>query len=111
MLPIFANLIYNNENDNRRRVDLIRERRLLRERSNVFNIPDARFIELFRLNKIASQNLIQVIRPHLLQRQRHHAISIDIKVLTALRFYATGCYQRSVGQDFNLGLSQTSVHR
>lgn len=52
-----------------------------------------------------------MLQPHLHQPTRNHGISIQIMVLTALRFYATGSYQRSIGQDFNFGLSQTSVHR
>lgn len=35
----------------------------------------------------------------------------ELKILTALRFYATGSYQRCIGQDFCLGLSQTMISR
>jgi len=32
-------------------------------------------------------------------------------VLTAVRFYATGCYQRPVGEQWGLSMSQASVSR
>lgn len=70
-----------------------------------------RFIEVFRLSKEVTRRLIESLTPHLYVRTRDHGIPTEIIVLTALRFFATGCYQRSVGQDFNCDLSQTSVHR
>lgn len=77
------------------------QRRLLRANSNPFDLPDNRFIELFRLNKEVARNLITGLTPHLNQRQYQSGIRIDTKVLTALRFYATGCYQRAVGEDYH----------
>uniref|UniRef100_A0A6P7GWI4 Nuclease HARBI1 n=1 Tax=Diabrotica virgifera virgifera TaxID=50390 RepID=A0A6P7GWI4_DIAVI len=39
------------------------------------------------------------------------SIPIHLKVLCALHFYAHGSYQKSVGQDFLLGMSQSVVSR
>lgn len=33
------------------------------------------------------------------------------KVLSAIRFYATGCFQRPVGEQWGISLSQTSISR
>lgn len=45
------------------------------------------------------------------ERRSLKGISIENKIFTALRFYATGSYQRCVGQEYYSGLSQTAVHR
>lgn len=57
------------------------------------------------------QNLINLLRPLLVDRLTRKGITTETKVFCALRFYATGSYQRCVGQDFKLGISQTTVHR
>lgn len=49
--------------------------------------------------------------PHLPQRRSLKGVSVENKIITALRFYATGSYQRCVGQEYYSGLSQTVVHR
>lgn len=36
---------------------------------------------------------------------------MENKIFTPLRFYATGSYQRCVGQEYYSGMSQTAVHR
>lgn len=69
------------------------------------------FIEIFRLSNDSTRRLINLLQPFLFERTRSHGISIEIMIITALRFYASGSYQRGIGQDFNIGLSQTSVHR
>ncbi|KAJ8940585.1 hypothetical protein NQ314_010663 [Rhamnusium bicolor] len=57
------------------------------------------------------RELIHTLTPHLQQPIIRRGISIEHKVLGALRFYAIGSYQRCVGEELNLGLSQTSIHR
>lgn len=117
----------------RRNLDLIRNRMELRARSNPFELPDERFIELFRLDKRLVyrlflvctylmlnwlyfyfrlvQNLIDLITPYLGNRLSQKGVPNETKIFCALRFFATGSYQRCVGQDFSLGLSQSTVHR
>ncbi|KAJ8932215.1 hypothetical protein NQ314_014835 [Rhamnusium bicolor] len=87
------------------------QRRVLRDNSNPFNLPEARFIELFRLNKASVLEIEQLLIPHLQRSRYRNAVPPRIKIFTALRFFATGSYQRSIGEDFNLILSQTAVHR
>nr|CAI5865444.1 unnamed protein product [Callosobruchus analis] len=85
---------------------------MIRQESRPFDLPQERFIELFRLNKELCLTLIQMVEPYLQDPVLTlRKVSKDIIVLAALRFYATGAYQRTIGQDLNLGLSQTSVHR
>lgn len=110
MLPIMDALLRNDAEDEAR-ISLIRQRRNLRDQSDPFSLQDDRFIELFRLDKQLARNLINLVSPHLNERQIQSGITNEIKVLATLRFYATGCYQRSVGEDYHIALSQTSVHR
>jgi hypothetical protein len=107
MLPFVVRYIERREEN----VRFIRHRRVIRDNSEPFSIPERRFIELFRLNKNLARELINMLEPYINHPTRNHGISVEIAVLTALRFYATGSYQRCLGQDFNFALSQTSVHR
>lgn len=110
MLPVFA---VRAERHRRRlaNVRLLRERIRMRRESAPFDLPDRRFTEIFRLNKNMVRALIDMIHPHFHQRYLVRGITVEMAVLVTLRYYATGAYQRSVGQDFNFPLSQTSIHR
>lgn len=55
--------------------------------------------------------LIEELKPFLPKSRRVHAIPCHLIVLSSLRFFATGSFQRSVGQDNLSALSQTSVSR
>lgn len=113
MLPIVADVIERAARNQRRQenVRLIRHRFQFRLTHSSFELPERRFIELFRVNKNIARQLINQVEPHLVQPVLRRGITPEISVLAALRFYATGSYQRSIGQEFNLGLSQTSAHR
>lgn len=56
-------------------------------------------------------DLITILHPIMEERVSMKGIPLELKVFTALRFYAVGSYQRCIGQDFISGLSQTSTHR
>lgn len=93
----------------RRRRALKITRRRLRDTSNVYELPTERFLELFRFPQFWVQALVNMLVPFLPRTTRVTAISPHTKVLTALLFYATGSYQRTTGEDYNLGLSQSAV--
>lgn len=110
MLPIVAvraRRLYRRQQNLR----LIQERARVRRQSNPFDLPDRRFIELFRFNKDLAHQLIDLLRPHIQQPILQRGINIESAVLASLRFYATGCYQRSLGQDFNFGFSQSTASK
>lgn len=65
----------------------------------------------FRLNKSSFQYVLEQIRPILKCNTRKSAITATIKLATALRFFAQGSYQLSVGNDFNLSLAQPTVSK
>lgn len=56
----------------------------------------------------ATKLLIDLLKPHYNQESE---IAFEIKVLTALHFYGHGSYQKSIGSNYLLALSQPSVSR
>lgn len=87
-------------------------RRKLRDDHNPFEITtDEHFMELYRFPKSLCMELIDELIPFLPNSGRKHAIPSHTIVLSALRFFASGSFQRSVGQDSLSALSQTSVSR
>lgn len=87
------------------------ERRVMRGASDPFALRDDQFISLFRLNKEMVQYVYNQILPHLNVTDNVVAIPNMLKLLTALNFFSTGSYQRSVGQSYNLSVSQPTVSK
>ncbi|XP_031348432.1 putative nuclease HARBI1 [Photinus pyralis] len=110
MLPIVHNYLgrIRRREENRR---LVLERRMLRDHSNPFEIPEDRFIELYRLNRACARYLLTTINPYLEEGVYRNTVPNILKVFATLRFYASGSYQRDIGLAFNISLSQTSIHR
>lgn len=87
-------------------------RRTLRDGQNPFEVTtEEHFVDLYRIPKVLCLELINELIPFLPNSSRKHSISSQIMVLSALRFFASGSFQRSVGQDSLSALSQTSVSR
>lgn len=99
--------------ERRRRENLLLVQNRVNNRANFnsFDLSDSRFTELYRLNKALARNLIERLRPHINSSELRRGIKLEEKVLCTLRFCAVGSYQRCVGEDYNLSMSQTSVHR
>lgn len=110
MLPIFNDILRLFHNDEQNEA-LRLKRKNLRRNFTIDILSEARFIELFRVSKQLFQDLYDILSPHLMESRYICGVSVKQKLLVALRFYATGSYQRSIGEDFNLGMSQTCVHR
>lgn len=77
---------------------------------NPFNMIDRQFIKIFRLSKDAVHYLCNVLQLPL-QRTRSNGLSIETQVLAALSFFAIGSYQKAVGNDYLVSLSQPTVSR
>ncbi|XP_054084102.1 putative nuclease HARBI1 [Zeugodacus cucurbitae] len=97
------------DDEERRYMKVCRKR--LRQNLNIFAIPDSMFENTFRLNKTAFQFVLEQINPKLKQITRKSAITPTQKLATALRFFAQGSYQLSVGNNFNLSLAQPTVSK
>ncbi|KAJ8909482.1 hypothetical protein NQ315_015412 [Exocentrus adspersus] len=86
--------------------------RNIRDTSNPFELPNEKFIKLFRLNKQATLELIENLEMFVDNNAtRRDAVPFNLQVLVSLIFYAHGGYQTTVGNDFNLGMSQPAVSR
>ncbi|GLV46387.1 hypothetical protein CBL_20730 [Carabus blaptoides fortunei] len=75
-----------------RRRSLRLQRRQLRDASNAFELPELRFVELFRLPPYWVLFLIETLTPFLGQTTRRTGVPVNLRVLAALNFYATGLY-------------------
>lgn len=109
MLPIVRRILRNNERRRQNRV-LIRMRREIRERYDPFMLPDARFLELFRLDKVLVRDLETLLLPIIASPATARGIPVIQRILVTLRFLATGSYQRGLGEQYNFTMSQASVH-
>ncbi|CAH1977921.1 unnamed protein product [Acanthoscelides obtectus] len=76
-----------------------------------FEFSDFNFVKLYRLRKQDVQNLEEMLQPFLPVHPRSHAISNRTKILSALRFFASGSYQLDVGRNHTVTLSQPSISR
>ncbi|XP_054091360.1 putative nuclease HARBI1 [Zeugodacus cucurbitae] len=86
-------------------------RRHLRDTTDPFHLPEARFEELFRFKKDPAIALLQELSPHMKSGERRTFVPKSLRMTAALHYYATGSYLRDVGQDFVCSLSKTVVCR
>ncbi|KAJ8946795.1 hypothetical protein NQ314_008778 [Rhamnusium bicolor] len=101
------------ENDNNRQQ--MRETRILqrnlRDASDPFNMPDAMFSKIFRLNKFTCQQLINNLTPHLSRFARITRVPIHLRVLATLHFFGQGNYQTGGSHGYSFALSQPMMSR
>ncbi|XP_036334306.1 putative nuclease HARBI1 isoform X1 [Rhagoletis pomonella] len=89
--------------------ELKMQRKVIRQKSDIFNLTDHKFESYFRLNKTAFKYVLGKIRPKMKVGIRSTSVSNTIKLAATLGFLAQGSYQLNVGNNFNLGLSQPTV--
>ncbi|KAJ8950118.1 hypothetical protein NQ314_007970, partial [Rhamnusium bicolor] len=85
--------------------------RNLRDASDPFNMPDAMFTKIFRLNKFTCQQLINNLTPHLSRSARITRVPIHLRVLATLHFFGQGNYQTGGGHGYSFALSQPMMSR
>lgn len=93
-----------------RRIERRVERRLLWDAQNPFELPHNEFIAHFRVSQELAMDLVNILRPDL-QKERISGLSPEVQVLVAINFYANGSYQRPVGNQCKLVISQPSTSR
>ncbi|EFN88048.1 hypothetical protein EAI_17528, partial [Harpegnathos saltator] len=93
-----------------RRIERRMERRLLRDDQNRFTLPHDEFLAHFRVSQQLLMDDVKVLRPHL-QKQRITGLSPELQVLVAVNFYANGSYQKPVGNQCELLISQPPTNR
>lgn len=107
MLPV--NLLLLEENRRQIMRNLNEERILMRNNRNPFEMDDMLFKHLFRINKDIAHHILNMIIPFMNNNIRRNALEPHHKLFTALIFYASGNYQRFIGQSYSSNLSQQSV--
>lgn len=80
-----------------------------RDTFDPFRLTDVEFRRRFRLTKPKAQMLIESLLPHMRNIPRRGALSPRTRIFAALQFFATGSYQRLVGQSVDISISQQSV--
>ncbi|XP_025158261.1 putative nuclease HARBI1 [Harpegnathos saltator] len=93
-----------------RRLERRVARRQLRDAQNPFHIPRDEFIDYFRLTPELVIDIAAALRIDL-HNERLTGLVPEIKVLIAIQFYAQGSYQRSVGNQFQWIVSQSTTSR
>lgn len=63
------------------------------------------------MTKEMAHFVIDTILPHMHDTENEVAISPLLKCFATFNFFATGSYQRSLGQNFYLSMSQQAVSR
>lgn len=103
--------LQNEEENFHRNRELRIAKRVMRDQSDPFHLPDSRFRELFRLNKDLVANIFAELVPHMQDNIRNTKIVKQTRILIALRFFSTGAYQRSIGEEYLLAVSQQTTSR
>lgn len=85
------------------------EQRRRREVKDAFEeFSEEEFRQCFRLSKRTVRSLCDELDP-IIGCQRASGLSTERKVLCALRFFATGSFQKSIGREEHIGMSQPAV--
>ncbi|KAJ6639786.1 putative nuclease HARBI1 [Pseudolycoriella hygida] len=82
----------------------------LRDRMDPFLIPTDRFIERYRIPPVLTIKLVDEMSVFI-PGDHYLGIPLHLRVLAALSFYASGCYQRRVGMDAYCTMSQTAISK
>ncbi|KAM7313454.1 hypothetical protein ISCGN_003318 [Ixodes scapularis] len=83
--------------------------RVFRDHWDAFETSDARFVAEYRLTKGVTHWLCDQLRGKLQRcREGPRVLTVEQQVLAALRFYAAGGFQGTVGSDENIGVLQCS---
>lgn len=103
----FVILVLGDAHDRRNMLRI--HRRSLRDATDPFQIPEARFKELFRFSRDAAHELLEEISPFMKTGIRNTFIPKSIRLLASLHYYATGSYLRDIGQDFMCAMSKSMI--
>ncbi|XP_064488328.1 putative nuclease HARBI1 [Ornithodoros turicata] len=74
-------------------------------------LSEDEFIATFRLSKEAAREVCEAVRPDLqrTRESRRTTLSVERRVLTALRFYATGAFLGNIGNEETIACSKRAV--
>ncbi|XP_030752065.1 putative nuclease HARBI1 [Sitophilus oryzae] len=110
MDPIFRYFVDEAEEEERQ-AQLRLQRIVLRDESNPFDMAETEFRKCFRLSRNLARQLIIDLTPHMAVGIRARKIPTEIRILGALRFFAQGSYQKTIGDDFSTCMAQPTFSR
>ncbi|XP_030757741.1 putative nuclease HARBI1 isoform X2 [Sitophilus oryzae] len=85
-------------------------RNVLRNPGNAFiELSERQFIKIFRLSKDLCRFLIQLLEPYMRPQRRETDLDVQSRILAALKFYGSGCYQPDVALNKYIDMCQASV--
>ncbi|XP_065366314.1 putative nuclease HARBI1 [Calliphora vicina] len=84
-------------------------RRQLWEQSNIFTMPNSKFVSYFRINKEGFKYVLDKIAFKLKEPTRSICVPNMLKLAATMRILAEGSYQKGAGNDYNISMCQSSV--
>lgn len=88
------------------------ERRIRRADNDPFGLDNQQFINLFRLTKEMTRDIIMANLMPMTNYSRHPAaVHPSLRILTTLWFYANGAYQRVLIEGCLMNLTQTTISK
>ncbi|GAB1867717.1 Nuclease HARBI1 [Camponotus japonicus] len=80
------------------------QRQNWRKLDDPLDLHETEFIKLCRVTPDIVMDVTDAIRERL-EHGRLGALTPELQVLTTLRFYAVGCYQGSIGEQWDIAIS------
>ncbi|XP_039969635.1 putative nuclease HARBI1 [Bactrocera tryoni] len=108
MEDILLLLLLLNEDENCENRNRARHLKSLRDDSNPFSLSENTFVQNFRLTREICRRLIDELAPNDNQKT---SLPLTVRVLAAVNFFGHGSYQKCVGNNVNLPMSQSSLSR
>ncbi|XP_017472938.1 PREDICTED: putative nuclease HARBI1 [Rhagoletis zephyria] len=96
------------EEEHEQNRDRSRYLRSLRDASDPFSLSENVFMQHFRLTRQLCRSLINDLEPH---DDQNTSLPLTVRVLAVLNFFGNGSYQKCVGNNCNLPMSQSSFSR
>ncbi|XP_025418933.1 putative nuclease HARBI1 [Sipha flava] len=105
------NIMQINELEIQNEINITNEVRRVMKQEDPFALSEQQFIGTYRLSKVLVQKLMDELSPFMSSPSTITGLSIQRKLLTALRFFASGSYQQDIGEHRGAAVSQASVSR
>lgn len=86
-------------------------RQHLRDESNPFEVSDQQFRKYYRMPQGLALQLIMILVERAGLPIYDHGVPPHLQILSTLRFLASGCYQATLGHDYNHAMSQSTISK
>lgn len=86
-------------------------RQHLRDNSNPFEVSDEQFRKYYRMPQYLALELIVILVERAGLSVHNQGVPPHLQVLSVLRSLASGCYQASLGHDYNHAMAQSTISK